>query len=210
MSVPVISGVRLVDCDGTTVRFQDALFDVTSRGNTVKIATDPESYAIVSLDSQEIPYESRVAEERRQSIQRNGNINYEQYFTVLWDDAQSLPELAFKTEPEEVLRTYARGQSIELGLGPETEYRVRYRDGVEATFRRLPDAAAGFEFSFSTGFYGSFWQDPDGTTTVRFKGDRLDVDQDAIDSQSKFVVSRSKYTGNLLLILQDEASVSLR
>lgn len=210
MSASAMSGVRLVDCQGTTVKFTDAVFDLTSRGNTVKIAKDPEAYAIVTMNSHEVPYESRVAEEREQSIRRTGNIDYENYFTVVWDDSQSLPELAFRSPPQEVTRTYVKGQAIELGLGPETEYRMRYRDGVEATFTRLKKTTIGFEFAFSTGFYGSFWQDPDGTTTVRFKGDRLDVDEDALHSQSKFVVSRSKYTGNLLLILQDDATVSLR
>lgn len=52
--------------------------------------------------------------------------------------------------------------------------------------------------------------DDDDSYTIKFKGDRLDPSEEAYHSQSKFVVSRSKYSGNLLLVLQDDARVHLR
>jgi hypothetical protein len=43
---------------------------------------------------------------------------------------------------------------------------------------------------------------------LRFRGDRLKPSEDALHSQSKSIVSRSEYSGNLLLILQDAATVT--
>jgi hypothetical protein len=68
---------------------------------------------------------------------------------------------------------------------------------------------AAFRFEFSTGFRGRFWRDPDGSFTLRFHGDRLADPEDARRSQSKFIISRCKYSGNLPLILQDDATVHL-
>ena len=126
---------------------------------------------------------------------------------VDWEDAMSHPQLTFHVTPREVVRRYVRGQSIELGLIESDTYRVVYQDGVEAEFRRTGEAA--FSFEFSTGFRGSFWKDPDGSYTISFRGDRLDDQDEDQKSQSKFIISRCKYSGNLLLILQDDATVYL-
>jgi hypothetical protein len=106
-----------------------------------------------------------------------------------------------------VERRYEKGQAIELGLEDVSEYRVVYRDGVEASFRHRDEG--GFDFSFSTGFQGSFWKEPDESVTLKFKGDLLEPTAEAERSRSKFIVSRSKYSGNLILILEDAATVSL-
>ena len=76
---------------------------------------------------------------------------------------------------------------------------------IHAVFNRRKDT--GFDFSFSTGFYGSFWNDEDGSYTLKFKGDRLAKGEDDLHSQSKFIVSRSKYSGMLQLILTENATV---
>ena len=97
--------------------------------------------------------------------------------------------------------------TIELGLEDISEYHVVYRDGVEASFRRRD--VGGFDFSFSTGFNGSFWKEPDDSYTLKFKGELLEPTEEAARSRSKFIVSRSKYSGYLLLILEEDATVSL-
>ena len=131
---------------------------------------------------------------------------HEKYFSVHWDEV-SLPELKLTAEPTRVERWYEKGQSIEFGLEDVSEYKVVYRDGVKADFRRRE--AGGFDFSFSTGFEGSFWKDPDGSYTLKFKGELLEPTEEAERSRSKFIVSRSKYSGNLILILEDDATVTL-
>jgi len=45
---------------------------------------------------------------------------------------------------------------------------------------------------------------------LKFKGDKLKPGEDDLKSQSKFIVSRSKYTGKLLLFLQENATVILK
>ncbi len=109
--------------------------------------------------------------------------------------------------PLALSRRYKVGQTIELGLEDVPQYQVVYDDGVEAVF--TSDGSRDFSFSFSTGFYGTFHKEPDDSFTLRFKGDRLKPEEEGIASQSKFIVSRSKYTGNLLLVFQEGATVSL-
>lgn len=203
----LLRGIRLVECDGTTIRYPDELFEVEYRDHEVHVFRDPENYAVVTLDSLEVPYESSVGAASSQSLRTHGTIDFSRRFSVAWDDDLSLPELRFLEPPSEVLRRYHKGQTIELGLSPVSEYLVEYADGVEATFSRRQK---GFDFRFNTGFYGSFWREPDDSCVLKFKGDRLDPADDAHRSQSKFIVSRSKYTGNLLLVLQDDATVHLQ
>ncbi len=203
-----INKICLVNCNKTRIVFEDRVFEVTRRRNRIKIAIDDDNYVIVGLKDQQVPYKANilggfvpVEEERR------GEIDYSRYFSVHWGDDFSVPDLYFAVKPQEIAREYDRGQYIELGLEEVSIYRVFYRDGVEASFERKD--AASFEFSFSTGFYGSFEERPDGSYTLTFKGDRLRPDEDDLGSQSKFIVSRSKLTGKLLLYLRDGATVFL-
>jgi hypothetical protein len=208
MAQPGVHGIRLVTCLDTSIVFDDATFEVTLGDDQVTVALDSTNFATISQKSQEVAWESRVDREVALSIHKTGDIDYLPYFFVAWEDDESLPELTFKKPPVDVIRRYAAGQSIELGLEDVAAYRVVYKDGVEGTFKRTDPH--GFEFSFSTGFYGWAREDPDGSYTLHFKGDRLNPAEDALRSQSKFIVSRSKYSGNLLLLLQDEATVHLR
>ncbi len=171
------------------------------------IARDADNYALLSERSHSVPYESTVGSEVVVEERKVGQVEYEPFFVAHWGDEEDLPHLHFWRPPREVRRRYGRGDRIELGLEEVNRYHVVYADGVEATFEKsAPDR---YEFSFSTGFYGACWKDPDGSCTIRFKGDRLDPAEEALHSQSKFIVSRSKYSGNLLLILQDDAVVQV-
>jgi hypothetical protein len=203
-----INSISLVNCNRTRISFEDETFEVTRRRNRVKIAIDDDNYVIIGLKDQQVPYKANIlggfvpAEE-----ERRGEIDYSRYFSVHWSDDFSVPDLLFAAKPQEIAREYDRGQFIELGLEDLSTYRVFYRDGVEASFERRTESA--FEFSFSTGFYGSFEEHPDGSYTLTFKGDRLKPGEDDLSSQSKFIVSRSKLTGKLLLYLWDGATVRL-
>ena len=204
MNPPGQSAIRLVRCLGTTLTFDDASFEVAYSGDQIDIARDSANRVVIRQKSGLYESESSIEGGVLLTEERTGAVGYQKYFRVDWDEV-SLPELHLTATPRRVERRYDKGQSIELGLEDVSEYRVVYRDGVEASFRRRD--AGGFEFSFSTGFYGAFWKDPDESYTLKFKGDRLQPSEEAERSQSKFVVSRSKYSGNLLLILQDAATV---
>jgi hypothetical protein len=203
-----IQSIRLVTCNRTRVAFEDKVFTVTRRRNRVKLALDDDNYVIIGLKDQQVPYKANILggfvpteEERR------GEIDYSRYLSIHWSDDQSVPDLYFAIKPQEIAREYDKGHYIELGIENVSIYRVSYRDGVEASFERQSETR--FAFSFSTGFYGSFEEQPDGAYTLTFKGDRLQPGEDDLNSQSKFVVSRSKLTGKLLLYLQDDATVHL-
>jgi hypothetical protein len=203
-----IHSIRLVTCNRTRVTFEDTVFDITRRRNRVKIALDDDNYVIIGLKDQQVPYKANIlggfvpAEE-----ERRGKIDYSSHMSIHWGDDQSVPDLYFAVKPQEIAREYDKGHYIELGIEDVSIYRVFYRDGVEASFERQSENR--FEFTFSTGFYGSFEEQPDGAHTLTFKGDRLQPGEDDYKSQSKFIVSRSKLTGKLLLILQDDATVHL-
>jgi hypothetical protein len=199
--------VRLVPTVDTVILFDDVTFQVAVQRDEVKVAVDSENYAVVRHRSQRTTAESAIMGAEVLEEEQRGVIDYGRYFLVDWEDAMSLPQLTFHVTPREVVRRYVRGQSIELGLIESDTYRVVYQDGVEAEFRRTVEAA--FSFEFSTGFRGSFWKDPDGSYTISFRGDRLDDQDEDQKSQSKFIISRCKYSGNLLLILQDDATVYL-
>lgn len=202
-----LTQIRLVSAVDTTLSFGDATFDLSAEPDGIRIAVDEGNYSLLRRVTQHVPYEADVSENHIVDETREGVVDYERYFIVDWEDALSFPQVTFKQPPHAVERRYLHGQSIELGLEEVERYTVHYQDGVEAEFVR--DAPDRFEFRFSTGFYGSFWKDPDGSFTIRFRGDLLDPAEDAQRSQSKFVVSRSKYSGNLLLILQEDAAVSV-
>jgi hypothetical protein len=199
--------VYLVSDVATNVAFEDATFQVAVDAGEVRVAVDEDNYATVRHRSLAIPLRTAIQERELVEEERSGDIDYAPYFLVDWEDEMSLPMLTFQQPPIDVARRYSAGQSIELGLEDVEHYRVSYADGVEAVFERTDDGA--FRFEFSTGFEGGFWRDPDGSYTLRFRGDRLGSPEEAQHSQSKFIVSRSKYSGNLLLILQDDAVVHL-
>ena len=199
--------IRLVSCADTTLSFDDAVFQLSTLRGCVRIALDDSNYSIVRRLPQRVPCEGKMAGDFVPHESREGAIDYERYFILDFEDEVSLPRVTFTASPRMVERRYVRGQSIELGLEDVNRYQVLYRDGVLAEFVQITPHR--FEFRFSTGFYGSFWKDPDGSYTLRFRGDRMEPAEDPHCSQSKFIVSRCKYSGNLLLILQDEAVVTL-
>lgn len=198
--------ICLVDCAGTTIRFDDIAFEVAIADDRITIR-DSDNQVILRQKSGEFASESSIEGGTVLAEEKQGEYDFSGYFSVHWDEA-ALPEMVFKRTPTRIERRYTKGQSIELGLEEVNSYVVCYNDGIEGRFKRR--GAGGFDFSFSTGFYGSFWQDPDDSYTLTFKGDRLETSEDAYRSQSKFIVSRSKYSGNLLLFLQEDATVSLQ
>lgn len=209
MTQPTLPGVQLVGCLDTTIAFEDATFKITCSGNAIRVALDDsENCVTITQRSQTFKTESSIAGKFVLDEETQGEIDYSRHFSIHWEEHLCPPQLMFAVSPRAIVRRYQAGQHIELGLEDIPEYRVVYRDGVEATFRRTGSAA--FDFSFSTGLYGAFWKDPDGSYTLKFKGERLEATEEPQHSQSKFIVSRSKYSGNLLLILQDDAAVYLR
>lgn len=205
MSTHELRSVLLVPNVRTRITFDPASYEITTTPQSVTISVDANNAVTISPKSQRTSLEASISGGLVLVEEHAGRVNYKPDFLLSWDDEDALPELRFQRPPTGVVRSYSRGQSIELGLEDVASYRVRYQDGVEALFERT--APEGFKFSFSTGFYGSFWKDPDGSYTLKFKGDQLAPDEEAERSQSKFIVSRSKYTGNLLLVLQEDASV---
>jgi len=206
MGRPALSNVLLVECLSTTLDFGDAAFDVTRTAGQVTVARDARNKVVIRQKSGLYGSESSIEGGVVLAEEKTGDVGYEKYLSVHWDEV-SLPELKLSATPVRVERRYEKGQSIELGLEDVSEYRVVYRDGVEASFRRR--AAGGFDFSFSTGFQGSFWKEPDDSYTLKFKGELLEPTEEAERSRSKFIVSRSRYSGNLLLLLEDATTVSL-
>lgn len=205
MSTHELRSILLVPNVRTTIAFDRASYEITTAPQGVTIRADADNAVTIARKSQRTSLEASISGGLVLVEEHTGQVNYKRDFLLSWDDEDALPELRFQRPPTTIVRSYARGQSIELGLEEVASYRVRYEDGVEALFERT--APEGFKFSFSTGFYGSFWKDPDGSFTLKFKGDQLAPDEEAERSQSKFIVSRSKYSGNLLLILQEDASV---
>jgi len=206
MTRSALNSVLLVECLSTTLDFGDASFDVTRAGGEVTLARDARNKVVIRQKSGLYGSESSIEGGVVLAEEKTGNVDYERYLSVHWDE-MSLPELKLSSAPVKVERRYDKGQSIELGLEDVSEYRVVYRDGVEASFQRRD--AGGFDFSFSTGFQGSFWKEPDDSYVLKFKGGLLEPTEEAERSRSKFIVSRSKYSGFLLLLLEDAATVSL-
>jgi hypothetical protein len=201
---PMPARIHVVDAVPTRLSYGDSYFEVSFDGNVVTIV-GPSGQAALRQKNQQVAYKATLLGGLVLEQERQGEIDYESHFFIDWEEEYSVPELQFKRPPDRISRVYQAGQRIELGVEQVSLYCVRYSDGVEARFVRR--AAEAFDFSFSTGFYGSFRHDEDGSYTLQFKGDRLEKGEDDLHSQSKFVVSRSKYSGMLLLILQDDATV---
>ncbi|MCP4899090.1 MAG: hypothetical protein GY906_19145 [bacterium] len=208
-----IRTVRLAKCKTTILAFSSNRFRVTYRDNRIRIVVDNDNdndndnYVTVGQKDQHVAYKAQLLGGMVLEEERKGDVAFEESFYIDWEDEMDLPTLVLKQPATDIIREYVTGQRIELATEDVSEYRVVYGDGVEAIFERIE---GGFDFSFSTGFYGSFWRDEDDSYTIKFKGDRLKPTEEAYHSQSKFVVSRSKYSGNLLLVLQEEARVHLR
>ena len=201
-----IGRIRLVECDSTTIIFEEKAFMITYGDGRIFIARDADNFAIISLVDQHFDYAADVGGFAT-SEKVKGQIDYSRHLTIDWEDDMSVPEVSFKTAPVEVTRNYSKGQFIELGTECVNTYHIIYRDGVEAWFSQ--EAGGSFKFRFSTGFAGSFQEMPDGSYNMTFKGDRLEPGEDELRSQSKFILTRSKYTGKLMLILQEGAMVHL-
>jgi hypothetical protein len=136
-----------------------------------------------------------------------GEINYKNYFRIEWPNDQAIPELVFKIIPVSIQREYKKGMNLEFGIEDVQCYQVMYEDDVIAKFNKKSDQA--YDFFFSTGFDGSFWKDQDGSHLIRFKGLSQYAELDDYNNESKFIISRSKYTDNLILILREDALVRL-
>lgn len=199
--------VKLVNCRRTTLTMSDRTYEVSYHDNMIRVSENDNSYAMIRLKSQQVAYKATILGSVVLEEKKRGDIDFRRHFVVNWETELSIPELEFRETPRAVSRRYAVGQSIELGLEDLPQYQVIYDDGVEAVFKR--DGARDFSFTFSTGFYGTFHKEPDDSYTLKFKGDRLKADEEGYTSQSKFIVSRSKYTGNLLLFFQERATVNL-
>jgi hypothetical protein len=202
-----LESLRLVTCRATRIAFAAATFDIERRGHEIRIARDADNHVTVSHKNQQVHYKATVLGGNVLQEETVGEIDYSRYFTLEWDDGLHVPVAHFLQRPLRITRVHDKGQRIELGTDEISLYHLVYQDGVRADFERTE---RGFEFSFSTGFRGSFWEEDDGSYVIRFKGDRLEPGEDDFRAQSKFVISRSKYTGKPLLILQDDATLDLR
>ena len=184
--------ISLVRCESTALAFRGARYDVAFENGHIRITDAAGHRAILYQKSQQVAYKSQLLGCVVLAEDSSGDLDFARHLSVTWEDDCSLPELVFSVPPREIVRSYRRGQTIELGLEPVDAYCVTYADGVQADFLRGPDG--GFRFVFSTGFYGDFETDGEGGCTLHFKGDRLAPSEEAYDSQSKFIVSRSKYS----------------
>ena len=171
-----MSSVLLVECLTTMVDFDDASFEVGSSGGTVTVARDARNKVVIRQKSGLYGSESSIEGGVVLAEEKTGDAGYEKYFSLHWDEV-SLPELKLTAAPAKVERRYEKGQSIELGLEDVSEYGVFYRDGVKASFRHRD--SGGFDFSFSTGFQGSFWKDLDESYTLKFQGELLEPTREA-------------------------------
>lgn len=200
-----LANLPILNCFTTTLTFDHDEFEILFCNTEITILRDRDNYAIIRLKNQQVPYKATILGGFAASVEKTGTINYKKYFDIHWEDDLSTPELVFHQKPSLIKRDYDKGQKIELGFENVTRYRVQYQDNVSADFIRIREGA--YDFNFSSGFRGSINKEPDGTHTIRFKGNRLDAEEDGYNSESKFIISRSKYTDNLLLILQDKAAV---
>lgn len=192
----------------TKISFPDISFEIIRDAKKIRIIKDSNNLADVTLVNQMVPYKATILGGFALAEKKTGRTNYNHYFYLDWEDDLSIPEINFRTPPLEVSREYIKGQWIELGIEGVNQYDVKYSDGVTAVFQR--NKSHGFSFNFSTGFYGSFWSEEDGSYMLKFKGDKLKPGEEDVKSQSKFLVSRSKYTDKLLLLLQENAVVFLK
>lgn len=200
-----LTNLPILNCFSTTLTFDKDDFEILYCNAEITISRDNKNYAVISLKNQQVPYKATILGGFAFSVEKTGKIDYKKFFDIQWEDDLSIPQLVFHQQPTRIKREYDKGQKIELGFEDVTRYRVIYQDKVSADFIRIREGA--YDFNFSTGFRGSICKEPDGTHTIRFKGNRWDAEEDGYNSESKFIISRSKYTDNLLLILQDKATV---
>ncbi len=197
----------LKSCSPVHIRFEEQDFKIEHCDSAIRIEIDPRNYANIRLKNQQVLYKIVTLGGFSLEEEIVGNVDYREFFLINWDDDQSSPVLNFIQTPKEIRREFTKGQKIELSVENVPCYRVVYKDNVTADFSRVGEHA--YDFNFSTGFNGSIRKDPDGTHSIKFRGIRLDAEDDGYNSESKFIISRSKYTDNLVLILQDDASVFL-
>ncbi len=202
-----MNNIRLLNGCPTYVEFKGIKLEILYRNSIIKIFKNENNYSNISLKDQHVSYKARILGSYSLSEDKTGNLDYKKYFMIYWGDDQLIPELSFNKIPLKIWREYKKGHNIELGVEEISCYRIIYNDKVSADFIRKD--AASYDFSFSTNFNGTIWKDPDGSHLIKFKGIRLDADKDGYNEESKFLISRSKYTDNLILILQDDASVYL-
>lgn len=198
--------IRLVPCLSTLLHFADTSFELTPEGDGVRIAGKGAA-AVLRPESQAIPSEADVSESIILIGVGPGGSPFESYFMLDWEDHLAPPQVTFTSAPRQVVRRFGAGGALELGLEDVARYRVVYADGVEATIERA--GPADYRIAFSTGLAGRFWRDPDGSYTIHFRGDVLPASEEPSRAQSKFIVSRCKFSGNLLLLFQEEAAVHL-
>ena len=198
-----LANLPILNCFSTTLIFDKEEFEILYCNAEITISRDSKNFAVISLKNQQVPYKATILGGFAFSVEKTGEIDYKKFFDIQWEDDLSIPLLIFHQKPTRIKRD--KGQKIELGFEDVTLYRVLYQDNVSADFTRIGEGS--YEFNFSTGFRGSINKETDGTHTIRFKGSRWDAEEDGYNSESKFIISRSKYTDNLLLILQDKATV---
>ena len=189
------------------IRFSDVTFNLILCDDVLTISMDENHYANITLKNQQVAYKANILGSFSLAEEIVGDIDYQKYFRIDWNDDMLTPDIIFSEDPLEIKREYRKGQKLELDIEDVRSYRVVYNDGVTADFTHTGEHA--YDFSFSTGFHGNLWKDSDGTHSIRFKGIRLDADEDGYSSESKFIFSRSKYTDHLILIMQDDATVYL-
>jgi len=198
------ANLPLVDCLTTHVKFGDERFSIMCCKSKTRIERDSENFAIITLINQEVPYKATILGGYALSEEITGEVNYKKWFHITWEDEDSMPSLVFHQAPSEIKREYEKGQKIELGIEDVRHYHVIYQDEITADFiRKTPGE---YDFFFSTGFSGSIRKDTDGTHSIQFKGIPVDPEDDH-RSESKFILTRSRYSDNLLLVLQDKATV---
>ena len=198
----------LLPCFSANIEFPTVTFHVVQCDEVLEISIDDDNYAIITLKNQQVAYKANILGSFSSVEKIVGEIDFKSYFRIDWEDDQTVPELVFRNPPTAVYREYQKGMKIELGIEAVDCYHVHYKDEVTADFIRTGPQA--YDFCFSTGFAGNLWKEADGSQLIRFKGIRLDADEDGYTSESKFIISRSKYTDNLTLILQEDARVYLR
>lgn len=207
MTMSTYARLRLIPAIATELRFDGGRFSVTFDDSLLRVARDDDNFAVLRLVNQQVSYKATILGGFALMEDRTGEVGYADFFLVDWEDDGSMPELVFQVPPVEVRRRYPAGHSVELCCDCVHRFHVAYGDGVTADFTR--NRQGGYDFAYSTGFSGRFWTGEDDTVTLTFKGDLLSSDADAARAQSKFIVSRSKYTGNLLLLLAEPAEVEL-
>ncbi len=202
------SGVRsllLLPRNAINLKFGEQSFELSYRDNAVEVRRDDANFVTIRLSNHQVAYKARILGEFFQSEQLTGEVDFRRFFLIDWRDDVATPEVVLLQYPDAICREYRKGQKIELGIERVGSYRIVYRDEVTADITQVGEHE--FEFHFSTGFNGNMWKDPDGSHSIKFKGIRLDADEDGYNSESKFIISRSKYTDNLIFILQDDATV---